>query len=261
MKITPQLLQKLGYPGMPLAVAQEWAAALNAAAVRFEIDTPLRLAHWLSQLMHESVGLKFTREIWGPTPAQLGYEGRANLGNTQPGDGKRYMGRGPIQVTGRANYRTYGRRLGYDLEGNPQLAEQPTIGALIAGDYWASHGLNSRADLGGDSQVETISAAINGRNRFTNKPNGLPDRLARFRQAWAVLSATPPQVLLVPKGEGDPEPVAWDGKPAKYDGVLLDAALVEQLRLVYPEPGGPWTYQGLTVWRRRSGDLVLKRSK
>ncbi|MFC4637006.1 glycoside hydrolase family 108 protein [Deinococcus hohokamensis] len=80
-----------------------------------------------------------------------------------------------------------------------------------------------------------------------------------LKEAAAATPEAAPQVLLVPKGGG--EPVPWDGKPAPYGGVPLTAALIEQLRLVYPQPGGPWTYQGLKVYVRRNGDLVLERFK
>lgn len=64
------------------------------------------------------------------------YEGRANLGNTQPGDGPRFKGRSYIQLTGRANYRYFGNKLGVDLETNPDLALRPDIAARIAAEYW-----------------------------------------------------------------------------------------------------------------------------
>lgn len=259
--ITTDHILKLGYVGMPRAVAERWAKGFQAACARYGINTPLREAHLLAQVMHESVGLKYAEEIWGPTAAQRGYEGRADLGNTQPGDGARYKGRGPIQLTGRHNYRTAGAQLGLPLETQPELAALPENGALIAGWYWHGRQINRHADLGPTPQaVELVSAAVNGRNRRTGKPNGLADRQARFSAAWKLLSAAaaqPEQVLLVPKGGGAPAP--WDGRPTVYGGVSLTPALIEQLRTVYPAPGGPWTYQGIRLWRRQNGDLVLER--
>ncbi len=76
-----------------------------------QINTPARAAAFLAQVGHESGQLRYLREIWGPTPAQVRYEGRADLGNAQPGDGKRFMGRGLIQITGRKNYADCGAAL------------------------------------------------------------------------------------------------------------------------------------------------------
>ncbi|KQM18373.1 glycoside hydrolase family 19 protein [Novosphingobium sp. Leaf2] len=137
------------------------------------MDNALRLAHFLAQVSHESGGFRYMEEIWGPTAAQKGYEGRADLGNTQPGDGLRYKGRGPLQLTGRANYRDYGKRLGLDLEGNPALAATPAVGLLIALEYWRSRNLNALADK---DDVVGITKRINGGT------NGLNDRKARLAQ-------------------------------------------------------------------------------
>jgi putative chitinase len=76
------------------------------------------------------------------------YEGRQDLGNTQPGDGPRYKGRGYIQLTGRANYRTYGQKLGVDLEGNPDLANRPDIAARVTALYFKDRGLAPKAQAG-----------------------------------------------------------------------------------------------------------------
>src|SRR5438552_406834 len=107
-------------PHLARAKRDLYLEPLQRAMAEFAINTFLREAAFLAQIAHESAELRFMEEIWGPTPAQRGYEGRADLGNTQPGDGKRFKGRGPIQLTGRANYRSYGQRLGVDLESHPE---------------------------------------------------------------------------------------------------------------------------------------------
>lgn len=146
-----------------------------AAVVLFPLygimENGLRLAHFAAQLQHESGHFKFMEEIWGPTAAQRGYEGRDDLGNTQPGDGFRYKGRGPIQLTGRANYRAYGRVIGIDLERHPELAAIPSIGLRLALEYWKAKGLNLLAD---SNDVDTITRRINGGT------NGLADRKANL---------------------------------------------------------------------------------
>jgi putative chitinase len=81
------------------------------------------------------------------------YEGKRILGNTHPGDGRRYKGRGPIQLTGRDNYRRAGRALGLDLEGNPTMAAEPRVGFRTAGWFWTSKDLNRFADAGDFREV------------------------------------------------------------------------------------------------------------
>ncbi|MER9176664.1 carboxypeptidase [Mesorhizobium sp. M0955] len=88
-------------------------------------------AYCLATAWHESGAFKYMREIWGPTAAQKRYEGRADLGNTVKGDGKKFLGRGFCQITGRRNFTDWGRRLGLDLLKEPQLAEQPEIAVKI----------------------------------------------------------------------------------------------------------------------------------
>jgi putative chitinase len=91
----------------------------------------LRLAYVLATAWHETGRFKWLREIWGPTAAQLGYEGRVDLGNTVAGDGKRFMGRGLVHITGRRNYADWSTRLGIDLLKHPQRAEELPIAARI----------------------------------------------------------------------------------------------------------------------------------
>lgn len=166
---------------MPLAgkLADLFAVPLTSAMAEFGIDTPQRQASFLAQVAHESGQLRFTRELWGPTPAQRKYEGRADLGNTFPGDGYRYRGRGLIQITGRANYAGCGAMLGFDLLNNPVLLEGPTLASRSAAWFWRKRGLNELADAG--DQV-AICKRVNGGT------NGLKERLAFYDAAREVIS-------------------------------------------------------------------------
>lgn len=164
--------------------ADDWLPHITRACAIFGIDTPARLAAFLAQIGHESGRLAYVREIWGPTPAQQRYEGRVDLGNTQPGDGKRYMGRGLIQTTGRANYAATRDGLAAfvpsvpDFEAVPALLERPDMAALSAAWYWHSRKLNALADAG---DFVAITRRINGGT------NGLADRQALHRAACAAL--------------------------------------------------------------------------
>lgn len=88
-------------------------------------------AYVLATAWHETGAYKYMREIWGPTAVQRRYEGRKDLGNTVAGDGKKFMGRGFVQITGRRNYTDWSKRLGLDLLKEPQLAERPEIAVKI----------------------------------------------------------------------------------------------------------------------------------
>ena len=151
--------------------------ALADTMDRFHIDTLLRRACFLAQLAHESGSLRYTAEIWGPTPAQAGYEGREDLGNNQVGDGKRFKGRGLIQITGRANTLRCLAALGRPAEDFAFL-ETPLGASLSAGWFWDERGLNDTADLG---NFGTITKKINGGY------NGLDDRIRHYVRIRKVL--------------------------------------------------------------------------
>jgi len=184
--LTENDLQQI-MPRLPQAKRQLYLPFINKVMEIYEMDTPLRTSAFLAQIAHESAELKYMEEIWGPTAQQKKYEPPSDLanrlGNTQPGDGFRYRGRGPIQITGRANYKKYGDLLGVDLEGNPDLAATPQYAFSTAGLFWKLNGLNELADV---QDFITITKRING------GLNGLAERQKYYEIAKNVLSAEEP---------------------------------------------------------------------
>jgi len=150
-------------PNLKRSVGENYFPFLAQAMVEFEIINPLREAAFLAQIAHESGEFRFLEEIWGPTPAQRNYEPPSRkareLGNVAPGDGKRYKGRGPIQITGRGNYQLFGQMLNLDLVNEPDRAADPEVAFRIAGAFWKSRGLNELADR---QEFERITRRING---------------------------------------------------------------------------------------------------
>lgn len=154
--------------GATLDRAQEMAICADRWFAEYGImESALRLAHFLAQLIHESGSFRYMEEI----ASGQAYEGRKDLGNVNPGDGKLFKGRGPIQITGRANYRRYGKKIGIDLERHPEIAALPSIGLHLALEYWKANGLNTLADA---DNVLGITKLINGGT------NGLADRKAHL---------------------------------------------------------------------------------
>ena len=157
---------------------QDFLEPLNAAMREFHINTPERQAAFLAQIAHESGELRYVKEL----ASGAAYEGRVSLGNTQPGDGMKFKGRGLIQITGRANYAACSAAL-YDgpdvLIQHPELLETVSGACRSAAWYWQTRGLNELADAG---NFERITRRING------GLNGLADRLALFQVACKVLS-------------------------------------------------------------------------
>lgn len=153
----------------------------NQAAIEAGgIDTPLRLCHFMAQLAHESAHFTVTREF----ASGAAYEGRKDLGNTHPGDGVRYRGRGLIQTTGRANYGEATRDIQKMNPSAPDFVANNTAleefpWALLAGiSYWRRRNINAAAD---NDDIVRVTKIINGGS------NGLPDRrqyLAIAKKIW-----------------------------------------------------------------------------
>lgn len=157
-----ELLQIM--PQCRLANAQAFALPLSYAMIEFDITTINRTRFFLAQVAHESQQLLYTCEVWGPTYAQMRYETRKDLGNCNEGDGKRFCGRGLIQITGRCNYQRCSHALFGDdrLFDAPELLEEPEFAARSAAWFWREHGLNELAD---DGDFARITFRINGSTR------------------------------------------------------------------------------------------------
>ncbi|MGA7932754.1 MAG: C39 family peptidase, partial [Kovacikia sp.] len=174
---TEQLIQIAGADA-PRDRLRNFTSAINQTLEKYQINTPLRIAHFLAQVMHESGGFQYLREIWGPTDWQIEYEGRQSLGNTQPGDGKRFMGRGLIQLTGRANYAEFSKAMNVDFLSKPELVEQSPYAVLVAGWYWNSRDINTPADR---DDLEEVTRRINGGTL------GIAERATYLQTAKSVL--------------------------------------------------------------------------
>lgn len=155
-------------------IINQIAPVFQAIIARYQIETRLRTAHFLAQILHESAGLRTTEEF----ASGAAYEGRLSLGNTEPGDGRRFKGRGLLQLTGRANYKRLGQQLDVDLVADPKRAAEPELSLIIACEYWKQHKINSKADR---DDLQAVTRAING------GLNGLADRrryLSKVKHEW-----------------------------------------------------------------------------
>ncbi len=198
-------------------MADRLIPALDAAMQRFDIVSPARRAAFLAQLAHESGELRrWTEDLtyrwqrlrqvfpkyfrtdaeaqpFDRQPERIAnrvYGGRLGNGNEASGEGWRYRGRGPIQLTGKDNYRSCGQGIGVDLVNEPERLESPDVGCLAAAWFWASRGLNALADAG---DFVTITKRINGGTI------GLEERITFWKRAKAVFAVAAPVVAAAPR--------------------------------------------------------------
>jgi putative chitinase len=189
---------------LALGIEGKWFEPLQETFEKYQINTPKRQACFIGQCMHESGGFKFLREnlnysakaLMATWPSRFPdadtaekyarqpemiankvYSGR--MGNTEDGDGAKFIGRGLIQLTGKDNYKAFGEAIGEDLVANPQLVEEPRYAALSAGWFWNKRGLNALADA---MDITTLTVRINGGKI------GIDDRIAKINKALDVLA-------------------------------------------------------------------------
>lgn len=158
---------------------------LNASLTEAQVDSPLRLAMYVAQLEHESDHFRTFEEYANGTAYDPAINPRlaARLGNTEPGDGRRFKGRGAIQLTGRSNYARAGLALGLPLLEHPELAAAPENAFRVAAWFWMANGINAHADKG---DIGEATRRING------GLHGLLERTKNYDRACEVLGALTP---------------------------------------------------------------------
>ena len=218
------------------AVGPVLATTLEA----YEIDNRLRIAHFLAQTCHESAGFRTTEEF----ASGQGYEGRADLGNTQPGDGPRYKGRGLLQLTGRANYRRIGAALGVDLEANPELAGQPVLSLKIACEFWKRNEINPLCD---DDDVVGVTRKVNGGK------NGLAERSALTGKAKAAIARIEAFMLAGQRPAAGNLPLLRRGSNGEAVGDLQRLLRDRGFSLAVDEDFGAATELAVTSFQDRFG--------
>lgn len=222
------------------AAAQRQSQIIEALASEFtpivseyDINTDLRVAHFLAQIVHESAGLQTTEEF----ASGAAYEGRVDLGNTVRGDGKRYKGRGVLQLTGRANYRRYGKILGLDLEGQPHIAAEPLVSLRIACVYWRDRNINPLCDA---DDLVAVTRKVNGGT------NGLSDRGRYLVKAKAALAKPPTPAPAAAVAETGATPEAPAGLLSNITSTTSSASAINALAAEGSRLAA--TFQGLFRW-------------
>lgn len=158
---------KLIYPFSTQSNREKNLPFLNKYMDEFKINTPIRKQMFLAQIGHESGQLRYCEEI----ASGEAYENRKDLGNINEGDGKKYKGRGLIQITGRNNYGEISKAFGVDFLSNPKLLASSEWAVKSACWWWNKHGLNKLSDKG---DIKIVTKRVNGGY------NGLDDRIKLF---------------------------------------------------------------------------------
>jgi hypothetical protein len=153
--------------GCPLGNVERYWPGLQAACLENGLTDRASIIAVVATVATEVASFEPINEYGTNAYFTAHYEGRADLGNTQAGDGARYHGRGFIQVTGRANYRGYGQKLGVPLENDPALALDPKVAARILGCYFKDHSIAEAAEASDWELVrKKVNGGLNGWDRF-----------------------------------------------------------------------------------------------
>ena len=207
----------------------------------YEINTKLRIAHFMGQVTHECAGFRTTEEF----ASGAAYEGREDLGNIHPGDGKRYKGRGLIQLTGRVNYQKIGQILDLPLEDSPELAAEPVTSLKIACEYWKTRRINSAADR--DDLIQSTKLVNGGLN-------GLDDRRKYLQKAKIALSAI--DGIRVSLSEGSKSIVLRRGSFGEAVGDLQELLITQGFDISIDNDFGAATELAVMLFQKKNGLVV-----
>ena len=252
IQVDAQTMREIA-PSFSGAIAQRQNFILTAVGEvlaktlqEFEINTRLRIAHFLAQTCHESAGFRTTEEF----ASGRAYEHRLDLGNVNVGDGPRYKGRGLLQLTGRSNYTLLGKQLldqgliAVSLKDAPELAAEPVLSLRIACEFWKSKNINAACD--GDD-VLRVTKIVNGGT------NGLDDRRALTSKAKTALARLEGFVLA---GEAPPtkgRPVLRRGSKGDEVGQLQQLLRNQGFMLAVDNDFGVGTEVAVAAFQQQRG--------
>ena len=222
-------------------IVGEISSVLAPTLDNFDINTKLRIAHFMGQVTHECAGFRTTEEF----ASGAAYEGREDLGNVHKGDGKRYKGRGLIQLTGRANYRKIGEILDLSLEDTPELAAEPVISLKIACEYWKTRNINAAADF--DDLIKATRLVNGGLN-------GLEERRKYLRKAKTALANI--EGVRVALNEGGNTIVLRRGSFGDSVTELQELLRTKGFEISVDSDFGPATELAVMIFQKNNGLVV-----
>lgn len=248
-----------------------WVEAMNNVFPKYEIDTPQRIAAFLAQCGHESGGWRVFSEnlnysakaldaVFGKYFKRAGrdareyarqpekianvvYANRMDNGDTASGDGWRFRGRGPIQLTGKHNYQSFSDDMGVNAVGAPDIvSEDKEIALMSAIWFWNKNSLNRYADAG---DMKKLTKRINGGY------NGLQDRIHHWEEALKALGKECPHCDSEDEDESfDLDDIGVLRRGARGEGVKI---MQEALGIGADGVFGPGTERALKEWQKANG--------